>query len=45
MTIFVVTNDATKSELIFTDINKAYEGAKLMSRATNLHWFVTFKII
>ena len=45
MKIFVVTNDITKSELIFTDVNKAFEGAKLMSRTTNLHWYVTFKFI
>ena len=45
MTIFIVTNNITKSELIFTDINKAYEGAKLMSRTTNIHWYVTFKFI
>ena len=45
MTIFIVTNDVTKSELIFTDVKKAYEGAKLMSRTTDIHWYVTFKFI
>ena len=45
MTILIVTNNVTKSELIFTDVKKAYEGAKLMSRTTDIHWYVTFKFI
>lgn len=45
MTVFIVTNNITKSELIFTEIEKAYEGLKLMSQTTGIHWFITFKFI
>ena len=45
MIIFIVTSDVIRNELIFTDIKKVYEGAKLMSRTTNIHWCVTFKLI